>query len=85
MRQSRYGLAIDLRLSVKSEKFRVKEIRTGDPKNLMKYCGSPVTKWMAANGARFNYHLYVNEPWHFEYNPAGMVSEIVAGAKVFGK
>jgi uncharacterized protein YcbK (DUF882 family) len=76
-----YGLAIDLKLSVEEEDFRVTEISTKNAKNLMKMFDSPVHKWMIANGAKFNWHPYANEPWHFEYNPEGMAAEIVAGAR----
>lgn len=75
-----YGVAIDLQLSDKSRDFKVTEIKTGDANNLMKYFGAPVTKWMMANGAKFGWHPYTNEPWHFEYNPEGRASEIVKGA-----
>ena len=75
-----YGLAMDLTLSDSDQDFNVREIKTGNAKNLMKYFGSPATKWMMANGASYNWHPYTNEPWHFEYNPPGLVEEIVTGA-----
>jgi lysozyme family protein len=75
-----YGLAVDFELSDKEQGFRVSEIKTGDAKNLMKMFGSSAHKWVVANGARFDWHPYANEPWHFEYNPDGMAGEIVDGA-----
>ncbi|MFT7520427.1 MAG: hypothetical protein ACI9MC_002573, partial [Kiritimatiellia bacterium] len=72
-----YGLAVDLLLSDRDQKFKVTEISTKNANNLMKYFGSPATKWMMANGARFNWHPYTNEPWHFEYNPPGLAKRIV--------
>ncbi len=86
-----YGLAMDLRLSVDAadaqdgEAFGVKEITTGDVNNLMKYYKSSVTKWMLLNGAKFNFFPYMNEPWHYEFNPEGMADEIIQGAKAFKK
>jgi LAS superfamily LD-carboxypeptidase LdcB len=84
-----YGLAVDLQLSVDAahtsdrKAFRVSEVNTRDAGNLMKYYQSSVMKWMAQNGQKFNFHPYFNEPWHFEYNPEGMASKLVAGAQGF--
>jgi len=84
-----YGLAIDLQLSVDSshtadgKSFKVSEVNTHDPANLMKYYQSSVMKWMAMNGQRFDFHPYENEPWHFEYNPDGMAADMVTGAKAW--
>jgi hypothetical protein len=86
-----YGLAMDLKLSVDKdhtadgEAFKVSEITTGDANNLMKYYKSSVTKWMLMNGAKFNFYPYMNEPWHYEYNPEGMAKEIIDGAKAWKK
>ncbi|HUQ02634.1 MAG TPA: D-alanyl-D-alanine carboxypeptidase family protein [Kofleriaceae bacterium] len=86
-----YGLALDLKLSVDKDQaedgdgLHVKEVTTGDVNNLMKYYKSSVTKWMLMNGARFGFYPYMNEPWHYEYNPEGMAKEIIAGAKAFKK
>jgi hypothetical protein len=84
-----YGLAIDLQLSVDAahtadgKKFGVSETNTHDATNLMKYYQSSVMKWMAINGQQFDFHPYFNEPWHFEYNPEGMATKMVEGAKAW--
>lgn len=84
-----YGLAVDLELSVDAshtaggKAFRVSEVNTHDPANLMKYYQSSVMKWMAQNGQKFDFHPYFNEPWHFEYNPEGMAAKMVDGAKAW--
>ncbi|HEY0195368.1 MAG TPA: SH3 domain-containing protein [Kofleriaceae bacterium] len=84
-----YGLAVDLQLSVDAsrttdgKKFGVSETNTHSAENLMKYYRSSVMKWMAMNGMKFDFHPYYNEPWHFEYNPDGMASEMIAGAKAW--
>jgi hypothetical protein len=39
--------------------------------NVVRMYRSPVYKWMALNGSRFNWFPYKREPWHWEYNPPG--------------
>jgi LAS superfamily LD-carboxypeptidase LdcB len=78
-----YGLALDFQLSV--DQLHVKETNTHDVDNLLAYYGSSVTKWLVMNAARFDFHPYSKEPWHYEYNPDGMAEEIIAGAKAASK
>jgi hypothetical protein len=80
-----YGLAVDLRLSMPGLQVAeanthldakdCKKLRMADCEermaNVVRMYRSPVYKWMALNGSRFNWFPYKREPWHWEYNPPG--------------
>ena len=38
---------------------------------------SPTYTWLAHNAARFGFYPYLPEPWHWEYNPPGLVARVV--------
>jgi hypothetical protein len=63
------GLAVDLRMSVRGERYE--EIRTRPMSNVVDMRESAAHKWMFLRGAEFGWFPYQNEPWHWEYNPEG--------------
>jgi len=63
------GLAVDLRLSARRQRFR--EIRTSPFQNVVNMTAAPAHKWMLLRGAEFGWYPYLHEPWHWEYNPPG--------------
>lgn len=63
------GLAMDLNLRVKGMA-KAKEVSTAMT-NITSLLGAPAYKWMFMRGASFGFYQYRNEPWHWEYNPAG--------------
>jgi hypothetical protein len=63
------GLAIDLQMSAGTQRYQ--ETTTRPMQNVVDMRQSPVHKWMFIHGARFGFHPYQVEPWHFEYNPPG--------------
>jgi hypothetical protein len=65
----RYGLAIDLHLSVTG--LQLTEITTEPMAHLVEMYKSPVYKWMFLHAAEFGWFPYRREPWHWEYNPPG--------------
>jgi hypothetical protein len=65
----RYGLAIDLCLSVTG--LRLRETTTEPVTGLVEMYKSPAYKWMFLHAAEFGWYPYRNEPWHWEYNPPG--------------
>ena len=32
---------------------------------------SPIYKWLSAHASEYGFYPFSNEPWHWEYNPAG--------------
>ncbi|XXF81308.1 D-alanyl-D-alanine carboxypeptidase family protein [Myxococcaceae bacterium GXIMD 01537] len=65
----RYGLAIDLLLSVRG--LSLTEANTHSMPNMVNMYRSPVYKWMYVNGESQGFFPYAHEPWHWEYNPVG--------------
>ena len=33
-------------------------------------------RWLATNAARFGFYPYMPEPWHWEFNPPGLVARL---------
>src|SRR5262249_24564211 len=67
-----YGLAVDLRLSVRD--LPISEANTRTPEkmaNVVRMYRSPIYKWLVLNASRFGWFPYRREPWHWEYNPPG--------------
>jgi hypothetical protein len=63
------GLAVDLRLSTRRQRFR--ETRTSPFQGVVDMTTAPAHKWMVLRGASFGWYPYAHEPWHWEYNPPG--------------
>lgn len=63
------GLAVDFRMSDGVQTFD--EVTTGDFPGLVRMRRSAVHKWLFLRGARFGWYPYMQEPWHWEYNPPG--------------
>jgi hypothetical protein len=63
------GLAVDLNMSHGTQRFQ--ETTTRPMQNVVDMRKSPVHKWMFLRGASHGWFPYQNEPWHWEYNPAG--------------
>src|SRR5439155_2404097 len=63
------GLAIDFTLSVGRQQFQ--ETTTTPMKNVIDMRTSPVHKWLFLYASQFGFFPYINEPWHWEFNPAG--------------
>ena len=63
------GLAVDLWMSTRRKSFR--EARTTPFGKLVEMHESPAHKWMLLRGEAFGWYPFKNEPWHWEYNPAG--------------
>lgn len=38
-------------------------------KNVQKIRATSVYKWLVQNAVRFGFYPYLQEPWHWEYNP----------------
>lgn len=71
------GLAIDLKMSMTTIKNNnsvtreYDEIRTQSMQNVVNMRKSPIHKWMFIYGHKYGWYPYMNEPWHWEYNPVG--------------
>ena len=39
---------------------------------------TPAYAWLAENARRFGFYPYLPEPWHWEYNPPGLVGQLRA-------
>jgi hypothetical protein len=63
------GLAVDFRMSDGVQTFD--EVTTGDFPGLVRMRRSAVHKWLFLRGARYGWYPYMQEPWHWEYNPPG--------------
>lgn len=70
------GLAVDLRMSTRRQRFR--ETRTSPFQNVVDMTAAPAHKWMLLQGASFGWYPYLHEPWHWEYNPSGFRAEFRA-------
>ncbi|MBI4491093.1 MAG: M15 family metallopeptidase [Deltaproteobacteria bacterium] len=57
------GRAIDLWLGTRNSSDNIATLRATLP-----------YKWLVCNAGRFGFFPYANEPWHWEYNPDGLVS-----------
>lgn len=72
------GLAIDLYLAMttldtnkNSVIKKYVEITTRPMSNVILMRESPIHKWMFIHGYKYGWYPYMNEPWHWEYNPPG--------------
>ncbi|HRE88270.1 MAG TPA: D-alanyl-D-alanine carboxypeptidase family protein [Myxococcota bacterium] len=59
------GLALDLGLYVFAKRESVRAAKA-----------TPTYAWLAVNAKAFGFYPYLPEPWHWEYNPPGLVAEL---------
>jgi len=72
------GRAIDFYLGVPNDSANIAALR-----------GTPAYRWLVCNAARFGFTPYAAEPWHWEFNPPGLIpaaaplpsSQMEAGAQ----
>jgi hypothetical protein len=67
------GGTIDFTLGPSRLPFSVsQETSTSDMhRYVFEYYYSPVAKWLFLYSEEYGFHIFRNEPWHFEYNPEG--------------
>lgn len=63
------GLAVDVNL--KTTGYDYKEFTTGNFGKVLDMLESPIYKWLSAHASEYGFFPFSNEPWHWEYNPAG--------------
>lgn len=73
-----YGLAVDLVLSTPA--LPVRPQGTASMEILVRMYRTPAYKWMLLNAALFGFYPYRKEPWHWEYNPAGLAAQFAGSA-----
>jgi D-alanyl-D-alanine carboxypeptidase len=69
------GLAFDLNLRFAGHTFQ--ERNTRPFADVMDMRTSPTHKWMFIHGAQYGFFPLQDEPWHYEYNPAGFRNQFM--------
>jgi Putative peptidoglycan binding domain/D-alanyl-D-alanine carboxypeptidase len=73
------GLAIDFNMNQDDWPLnQAFEVSTGPFSNIIKMMQSPVYKWLYLNAKTYDWYPYIEEPWHWEYNPVGFRTQFYA-------